>query len=321
MDALVIGAGGFVGSYLIQELNRKPLHVGATVLPREHIRSGNCDVFTLDIMQESEIRNLLQTHRPKQIYHLAAQSSVAASWKNPELTIDVNIKGTLHLLEAVRSIEEYYPRILLVGSGEEYGYRKSGYPKSVYFRPVSEETPLHPGNPYAMTKACQNMIGSLYAKAYGMGIVMVRAFNHIGVGQSPTFVAADFALQIAEIEAGFRAPVIQVGNLSAKRDFSDVRDIVRAYTLLMEKGYAGETYNVGSGHAVAIQELLDMLLEMSSESIVIEKNPARMRPSDVPVMEADISRLCQDTGWKPEYPLEETLRTMLNHNRKNFGLL
>ena len=315
MDALVIGAGGFVGSYLIQELNRKPLHIGATILPREHIRSGNCDIFTLDIMQESEIRNLLQIHRPKQIYHLAAQSSVATSWKNPELTIDVNIKGVLHLLEAVRSIEEYYPRILLVGSGEEYGILKNNT------CPVSEETPLHPGNPYAMTKACQNMIGNIYARAYSMGIVMVRAFNHIGVGQSPTFVAADFALQIAEMEAGFRPPVIQVGNLSAKRDFSDVRDVVRAYTLLMEKGCAGETYNVGSGHAVAIQELLDMLLEMSSISIVTEKNPARMRPSDVPVMEADISRLRQDTGWQPEFSLEETLRTMLNHHRKNFGLL
>ena len=315
MDALVIGAGGFVGSYLIQELNQKSLHIGATVLPREHVRAGNCDVFTLDIMQESEIRNLLRTHRPKYIYHLAAQSSVANSWKNPELTIDVNIKGVLHLLEAVRSIEEYYPKILLVGSGEEYGYLKNG------ICPVSEETALHPGNPYAVTKACQNMLGTVYAKAYGMGIVMVRAFNHIGIGQSPTFVASDFALQIAEIEAGFRAPVIQVGNLSAKRDFSDVRDVVRAYVMLMEKGCSGETYNVGSGHAVAIQELLDILLELSSESIVIEQNPDRMRPSDVPVIEADISKLRQDTGWKPEYSLQETLETMLNYNRKSFGLL
>ena len=315
MDALVIGAGGFVGSYLIQELHQNSLHVGATILPHEHVRAGNCDVFTLDIMQESEIRNLLRTHRPKYIYHLAAQSSVANSWKNPELTIDVNIKGVLHLLEAVRTIEEYYPRILLVGSGEEYGYLKNG------ICPVNEETTLHPGNPYAVTKACQNMLGTVYAKAYGMGIVMVRAFNHIGIGQSPTFVAADFALQIAEIEAGFRAPVMQVGNLSAKRDFSDVRDVVRAYVMLMEKGCAGETYNVGSGHAVAIQELLDILLELSSESIVIEQNPDRMRPSDVPVIEADISKLCEDTGWKPEYSLQETLQTMLNHNRKSFGLL
>ncbi len=314
MDALVIGAGGFVGSYLIQELYQKNLDIGATVLPRESVRSGNCDVFTLDIMNESEIRNLLRTHRPKFIYHLAAQSSVAVSWKNPQLTIDINIKGTLNLLEAVRSIPEYYPRILLIGSGEEYGAIKSD------FYTVNEDFPVHPSNPYAVSKACQNMLGTVYAKSYGMGIVMVRAFNHIGVGQAPTFVAADFALQIAEIEAGFRPPVIQVGNLSAKRDFSDVRDIVRAYTLLMEKGYAGETYNVGSGHAVAIQELLDILLSFSTASIIVEQNPARMRPSDVPAVEADISKLRTDTGWTPEYSLEETLHTMLVHNRKNFGL-
>ena len=164
------------------------------------------------------------------------------------------------------------------------------------------------------------MIGSVYARAYGMGIVMVRAFNHIGVGQSPQFVAADFALQIAEMEAGFRAPVMKVGNLAAKRDFSDVRDVVRAYVMLMEKGRSGETYNVGSGHAVSIQELLDILLMQSTESIAVEQDAARMRPSDVPMIEADISKLREDTGWTAEYTLEETLRTMLNHNRRNFGV-
>jgi len=315
LDSLIIGAGGFVGNYLIQELVTNGYHVGATKLPREHIKSGGCDCFDLDIMQESDIRRLLETHRPAQIYHLAAQSSVAVSWKNPEMTMDVNLKGALHLLEAVRNIEEYYPRILLVGSGEEYGYLRENA------CPISEEEPLRPGNLYAVSKACQNMIGQVYARAYGMGIVMVRAFNHIGVGQSPTFAAADFALQVAEIEAGLRAPVIQAGNLSAKRDFSDVRDVVRAYRMLMQKGCAGETYNVGSGHAVAIREILDILLNLSTESIVIEQNPARMRPSDVPIMEADISKLQADTGWKPEYSLEETLQTMLNHNRRNFGIL
>lgn len=313
MDALVIGAGGFVGGYLMRELERNYAHIGATRLPGEAVQAGNCEVFDLDIMHQAEIRRMLAQYRPKRIYHLAAQSSVAVSWKKPELTIDVNIKGVLHLLEAVRSIEAYYPRILLVGSGEEYGCLK---PET---GAVEEETPLHPGNPYAVTKACQNMLGTVYAKAYGMGIVMVRAFNHIGVGQPPNFVAADFALQTAEIEAGFRPPVIQVGNLSAKRDFSDVRDVVRAYVLLMEKGCAGETYNVGSGHAVAIQEILDILLEFSRKSVVIEQNPARMRPVDVPVIEADITKLCADTGWKPEYTLQETLYTMLEHHRKNFG--
>ncbi len=314
MDALIIGAGGFAGSYLIQELVSHGLHVGATKLSHEHISSSLCDVFDLDILYQNEIRRLLEAHRPAQIYHLAAQSSVAASWKQPELTIDINLKGALHLLEAVRSIEHYYPRILLIGSGEEYGYIRSE-------SPIAEETPLRPGNPYAVTKACQTMLGQIYARSYGMGIVLVRAFNHIGVGQLPHFVAADFALQIAEIEAGLRPPVMQVGNLSARRDFSDVRDMMRAYYLLMQKGCAGEIYNAGSGHAVSIQELLQILLDLSHESIVIEQNPAKMRPSDIPVIQADIHKLVEDTGWKPEYSLEETLQTMLNHNRRNFGIL
>ncbi len=314
MESLVIGAGGFVGSYLIQELMSCGKSVGATKLPHESIRIGGCEVFDLDLAKESDIRMLLASHRPAQIYHLAAQSSVAVSWKDPELTVDVNIKGVLHLLEAIRSVGDYYPRILLVGSGEEYGMQRS---ENIN---VSEDAPLHPSNMYAVTKACQNMIGSVYARAYGMGIVMVRAFNHIGVGQSPQFVAADFALQIAEMEAGFRAPVMKVGNLAARRDFSDVRDVVRAYVMLMEKGISGETYNVGSGNAVSIQELLDILLEQSSESIIVEQDVSRMRPSDVPAIAADIRKLQEDTGWKPEYTLEETLRTMLDYNRRNFGI-
>ncbi len=314
MDALVIGAGGFVGSYLLRELQERGKTVGATKLPLESVRVPGCEVFDLDLMNENAIRNLLMAHRPAQIYHLAAQSSVSVSWKDPQLTVDVNIKGVLHLLDAVRSVEDYYPRILLVGSGEEYGYIREGA------CPISEEEPLHPGNLYAVTKACQNMIGSVYARAYGMGIVMVRAFNHIGVGQTPVFVAADFALQIAEMEAGFRPPVMKVGNLAAKRDFSDVRDVVRAYALLMEKGRAGETYNVGSGHAISIEELLETLLDLSTQSVAVEQDPARMRPSDVPVIEADIRKLQEDTGWQQEYPLRETLLSMLNANRRNFGL-
>jgi GDP-4-dehydro-6-deoxy-D-mannose reductase len=312
MDALVIGAGGFVGGYLVRQIQETGRTVGATKLSGESVNAGGCEVFDLDISSETEIARLLLMHRPSQIYHLAAQSSVAVSWKNPQLTVDVNIKGVLHLLDAVRSIEHYYPRILLVGSGEEYGYLREGA------CPVSEEEPLHPGNLYAITKACQNMIGSVYARAYGMGIVMVRAFNHIGAGQSPQFVAADFAMQIAEMEAGLRPPVMHVGNLTARRDFSDVRDVVRAYVLLMEKGRSGETYNVGSGHAVSIQELLDILLGFSTRSVAVEQDPARMRPSDVPVIEADIRKLQEDTGWQPEYTLEETLHTMLSVNRRSF---
>lgn len=313
MDALVIGGAGFVGKYLLRELQRTGRLTGATKLPSESLRDGNCDVFDLDLGNENAIRQILRTNRPREIYHLAAQSSVAVSWKDPGMTVDVNIKGVLHLLEAVRSIEEYRPRILLVGSGEEYGYVRTS--------PVTEEEPLRPGNIYAATKACQNMLGSIYARAYGMDIVMVRAFNHIGVGQAPIFVAADFALQIAEIEAGLRPPVMMAGNLSARRDFSDVRDVVRAYVSLMEHGRTGETYNVGSGKAVPIEFLLGELLDLSRTSIIVEEDPARMRPSDVPVIEADIEKLRRDTGWEPLYTLRETLQTMLDHNRRNFGVM
>lgn len=315
MDALVIGAGGFVGKYLLRQLLEEGQDAGATKLPHERIGLDGVEEFDLDLTNQNAVTRFLSEHRPTYIYHLAAQSSVAVSWKQPELTVDVNIKGTLHLLEAVHSIEGYYPRILLVGSGEEYGYLKSGA------CPIPETEALHPGNIYAVTKACQNMLGSVYARAYGMAVIMVRAFNHIGVGQAPIFVAADFALQIAEMEAGLRPPVMQVGNLEAKRDFSDVRDVVRAYTLLMQRGIAGETYNVGSGHAVPVRQILDTLLDLSTESIAVEQDPKRLRPSDVPVIEADITKLREDTGWEPLYPLEETLHTMLDHNRRNFGIL
>lgn len=315
MDALVIGAGGFVGKYLLRQLLEEGQDAGATKLPHERIGLDGVEEFDLDLTDQNAVRRFLAEHRPAQIYHLAAQSSVSVSWKQPELTVDVNIKGALHLLEAVRSIEEYYPRILLVGSGEEYGYLR---PDAC---PIQETEALHPGNIYAVTKACQNMLGSVYARAYGMAVIMVRAFNHIGVGQAPLFVAADFALQIAEMEAGLRSPVMQVGNLEAKRDFSDVRDVVRAYTMLMKRGIAGETYNVGSGHAVPVREILDTLLDLSTESIAVEQDPKRLRPSDVPIIEADITKLREDTGWEPIYSLEETLHTMLDHNRRSFGIL
>lgn len=314
MDALVIGAGGFVGKYLLRQLLEEGCSPGATRLPGERIGVDGVSESVLHLSDQDAVRRLLEQTRPMQIYHLAAQSSVSVSWKHPEETIDVNIKGTLHLLEAVRSIADYHPKVLLVGSGEEYGYLREGA------CPIAETEPVHPGNIYAVTKACANMLGSVYARAYGMELVMVRAFNHIGAGQSPTFVAGDFALQIAQIEAGMRPPVMRVGNLSAKRDFSDVRDVVRAYTLLMRKGTAGETYNVGSGHAVAIQEILDTLLALSRKAITVEQDPAKLRPSDVPCIEADITKLREDTGWTPVHLLAETLETMLDHNRRSFGL-
>lgn len=310
MNVLVTGAGGFVGKYLIQQLQAEKQNLFAVKLPHETLSVQNVAISNLDLLDGNSVKAYLEAYRPDEIYHLAAQSSVAISWKDPQKTVDVNIKGTLNLLDAVRTVENYNPKILLIGSGEEYGFPLDST------KAIKEDEPLKPVNIYAVTKACQNMIGAVYAKAYGMNLVMVRAFNHIGAGQSSVFVAADFAKQIAQMEAGLQPPVMKVGNLSAKRDFSDVRDVVRAYTLLMQHGTAGTTYNIGSGQAVSIQELLDILIGFSQVTVTIQQDSQKMRPVDVPLIEADISRLQNDTGWNPLYSLKDTLYSVLEYERQ-----
>lgn len=308
---LIIGSAGFVGNHLIDYIlaNRKDWQITATKMPREVI-DKSVAVRDLDITKPEEIDALLAEVQPDYIYHLAAQSSVALAWKNPQLTIQINIVGTVNLLDAVRKLEKQ-PRMLLIGSGEEYGHVR---PDEV---PIVEDNNTRPGNIYAVTKVTQNMIGHLYYEAYGMDIMSTRSFNHTGPNQTPQFVVPDFCKQVAEIEKGRKDPVIYTGNLSAKRDFTDVRDVVRAYCLLMEKGRAGETYNVGCGHAVEIRSILDLILSHSSMKIRVETDPARLRPVDVPIIEADITKLTEDTGWKPEISLDQTITETLEVYRNN----
>ena len=284
------------------------MEVAVTKLPHEKIEIEGVSVHDLNILEKDDIENLLFQVRPDYIFHLAAQSSVGLSWKNPQLTIDINIKGSVNLMDAIRELF-YKPRVLLIGSGEEYGHILPGE------TPIREGNMIRPGNIYAATKVCQNMIGSIYAKAYDMDLMMVRAFNHIGPTQAPIFVVADFCKQVAEIEKGLRPPVMYVGNLSAKRDFTDVRDVVRAYALLVQKGEPGETYNVGSGHAISIQKMLDMIIAKSDKEIKIEVDPNKLRPVDVPIIEADIDKLCKQTGWKQTISLEQTIEETLNYWR------
>ena len=312
MKALIIGGAGFVGGYLIRELNNAGWEVYATCLPNEEI-TGECKAYKLDILSKDEIKPLLDEIKPDVIYHLAALSSVSVSWKKPQLTAEINIVGTINLLEAAREAERRDMKILLIGSGEEYGFIREGA------CPLSESEPLNPGNIYAATKACQGMIGEIYARAYKMDIVMVRAFNHSGPEQLPIFVIADFCKQIAEIEAGMHEPVMSVGNLSAMRDFTDVRDVVKAYKLLGEKGVSGRVYNVGRGKAVALQYILDTAVGMSKTPIEVKRDPARMRASDIPLIEPDISRINADTGWKAEISIEQTIRDTLDYWRGKCG--
>lgn len=308
--ALVIGAAGFVGSYLIRHLHDEwNMEVAATKLPKEQLSDLPAVIYDLDILNKEDIIELLFAVRPDYIFHLAAQSSVSVAWNNPQLTVDVNIKGGINVLDAVRELY-YKPRVVMIGSGEEYGHIRPGE------TPIREENRLNPGNIYAATKACQNMIGSIYSKAYDMEIVLVRAFNHIGPGQSSIFVVSDFCRQVTEIEKGLREPVMYVGNLSAKRDFTDVRDVVRAYALLAQHGIKGETYNVGSGKAVEIREILNMIISLSESEIKVEIDPAKIRPVDVPVIEADITKLQQVAGWQPDIPLKDTIEEVLDYWRK-----
>ena len=304
MKTLIIGAAGFVGRYLANELKSSGRDVTGTRLPTE-TADLDIPVYGLDILDAAAVKGLLKKVNPDCIFHLAAQSSVAVSWKNPALTVDVNIKGVVNVLEAVKELEKP-PRLLLIGSGEEYGYI---LPEDL---PIAEDTRLRPGNIYACTKITQGMLGQVYAGAYGLDIIIIRAFNHIGPGQSDTFAIPNFCRQVVEIEADGNKGVIKVGNLEAKRDFTDVRDIVRAYRMLAENGKTGEVYNVGSGISVSLADVLDMIVKQSGAEITIEQDPARMRPSDVPDIRADISKLVSCTGWKPEIRHEVSIINILD---------
>ena len=306
--SLIIGGAGFVGAYLISHLKKDLGHeVVVTKMPHEKIDT-DVEVRDLNILEPDSILELFKEVHPDYIFHLAAQSSVALAWKNPALTIDVNVKGGVNVLEALRQLD-YKPRILMIGSGEEYGHILPGE------SPISETNISRPGNIYAATKVCQNMFGEIYSRAYGLEVMMVRAFNHIGPNQLPQFVVADFCKQVAEIEAGKNDPVIMVGNLTAKRDFTDVRDVVKAYASLIQKGKAGETYNIGSGHAVSIEEILNMVLANSEAKITVEVDPEKLRPVDVPIIEADTSKVNAATGWRPEISLDTTIRETLDYWR------
>lgn len=311
MKALIIGAAGFVGPFLIEHIKYVyNWEVHATKLSNEVLDVKGVYVHDLNILDSLEIGKLLNQVKPDYIFCLAAQSSVEFSWKNPELTVDINIKGTLNILENIRMIPEYHPKVLLIGSGEEYGYLRTDE------IPVHEDTVLRPGNIYAVTKACQNMFANVYARAYDMHLIMVRAFNHIGPKQASTFVVSNFCKQVAEIEAGLKPPVLYVGNLSAKRDFTDVRDIVRAYGLLIQNGNKGETYNIGRGQAISIEDILKQILLLTDVNIICKEELSRIRPTDVPIIEADVTKLQNTICWKPEIGLETTLLDTLNYWRK-----
>lgn len=308
MKALIIGGAGFAGGYLIRELVNYGWEVHATHLPDEKINI-ECFRHVLDVLDREGVKNLIDEVKPDIIYHLSAQSSVAVSWKKPQLTAEINIIGSINVMEALPD----GVRLVLIGSGEEYGFIRENA------CPIKETETLNPANIYAVSKVCAGMIGRIYHRAYKKDIVIVRAFNHSGAGQAETFVISDFCKQIAEIEKGLRPPEICTGNLSAERDFTDVRDIARAYRLLGEKGVSGKTYNVGRGKAVSIAYILNTALGLSEVPITHRLDPERLRASDIPVIEPDVSEIFSDTGWSAEISVEETVSATLDYWRKKIN--
>jgi len=307
--ALITGATGFAGRYLSDYLNSKGYEVwGLDVVSYPEQSEQNIVIRTADITNQGEIKTVLAECRPAVIYHLAAQSSVAISWQNPQATMRINLEGTINLLETVRKLK-LDSSILLVGSGEEYGAIK---PEDL---PIDENQHPNPQNPYALSKLYQTLLGMHYIHAYKMKIYLARPFNHTGPGQNTGFVIPDFASQIAKVEAGLQDPVIWVGNLSAKRDFCDVRDVVRAYWAITERGQAGRIYNIASGQAVTIQSILDQLLSLSLVPIEVKIDEKKFRPIDVPVIYSSINRIKAETGWEPEIKLYDTLKDTLEYWR------
>lgn len=312
---LITGATGFVGSHLVDHLVLDPnnllfgTHFSKSGSKNLDKNKDKIKLLDVDLRNEEEVYNLVDEVKPDIIYHLAAFTSAADSFKSPRETILNNIAGQINILESMRKSKLQNSKTLVVASAEVYGtVRKEDLP-------MNEETPLNPTNPYAVSKLAQDFLGLQYRLSYGLKTLRVRPFNHVGPRQSPNFVVSAFAQKIVEIEKGKRKPILPVGNLEAKRDFTDVRDVVRVYSLLMEKGEFGEVYNIGSGKSYKISEILDMLLSFSSAKITVEIDKSLFRPIDDPELICDPTKINKLTGWKPEITIEKTLKDTLDYWR------
>jgi len=308
---LITGITGFAGSHLAELcLSKTDVELYGMIRWRsrmeniEHIQD-RIRLLECDLRDASSTRDVIEEVRPDRIFHLAAQSFVPTSWKAPSESLQTNIIGQLNIFEAVKKLG-LDCRIQIACSSEEYGMV---YPDEV---PIKESNPLRPLSPYGVSKVGQDMLGYQYFMSYGMKIVRTRGFNHTGPRRAPVFVCSDFARQIIDIEKGLKPPVMEVGNLEAKRDFTDVRDMVRAYWLSLEKGTPGSVYNICSGRSYSIRDILGKLVEISGVRVDVRTDKGRLRPSDVPLLEGDNSAFRRDTGWEPAIPMDKTLADLLD---------
>lgn len=299
MRALITGARGFVGPHLDRALTEAGDEV------------TGLDLNTGPDLSEAEAWvEVLQANQPDVVYHLAGWSDVSASWNDPMRTFQVNALGTLTVLEAARQAK--ISRVVLISSADVYG------PVPADRQPITEALPPQPRSPYGVSKQAAEALGLQYHRAHGLDVVIVRPFNHLGPGQSPQFAASAFASQIAEAEQAGGGRLLH-GDLSARRDLTDVRDVVRAYRLLARQGEPGEVYNVCSGVAVAMSDVLDLLLAQARVPVSRALDPARLRPVELPVLQGSHRKLSEATGWEPEIPLARTLADVLDDARRRVG--
>jgi GDP-4-dehydro-6-deoxy-D-mannose reductase len=313
LRVLVTGIAGFAGSHLAEYLVREhAIELHGIIHRHEHRIQHLAHRLHLhrgDMRNALWVSETIQQIQPDVTLHLAAWSDVGGSWQQPWTTYELNIQCQLHLLEALRRWSPHC-RTLVVTSNEVYGLVQAAD------LPISEATPFRPNNPYGVSKIAQDMMALQYWHSHRLPTIRARSFNHIGPNQADDFVASAFARQIAEIEAGLREPKVAVGNLEAERDFTDVRDVVRAYWLLVERGEAGDVYNIGSGQHRPVRLLLDMLLDLATTPVTVVIDPMRLRPSDVPISACNNHHLVAATGWQPQIDLRTSLTDLLNYWRK-----
>lgn len=313
--ALITGIAGFAGSHLAELLlQQQGYEIYGLCRPRsktDHIEliKSKIHLEDADLLDSHSLYSTIARIKPDYIFHLAAQSFVPTSWVSPSVTLEVNIVGSANIFEAVRQVG-INPVIQIACSSEEYGLV---LPDEI---PIKETNPLRPLSPYAVSKVAMDYLGYQYHRSYGLKIVRTRGFNHTGPRRGETFVTSNFAKQVAMIEKGKQEPIIQVGNLDSQRDWTDVRDMVRGYLMAVEKCDAGEVYNICTGKAVKVADMLKLLLSYSKVKVETKEDPSRMRPSDVPVLIGDNTKFIQKTGWKPEIPFEKTMEDLLNYWRE-----
>ena len=300
---LIFGAGGFVGSYLCKEFLNNGYKVSGTDKGEGSALPSEVDFYKTDLMQADEVEKLIGQIQPDIIVNLAAISSVGASWNMPQTTMAINVIGALNIMEAARKSEQK-PRILFVGSSEEYVISEN---------PLDENTQLNANNPYGISKVTQEQLAKLYREQYGLKIYCVRPFNHTGIGQRDSFVLPSFCKQVAEIDKSGKDGKIQVGNLKVKRDFSHVKDVVRAYRMIVESDNCNQIYNVGSGNAYSLEDMLTYILGLSNQHIEIEVDQNRIRPTDQPVICCDRSLIGKELGWEPQYNVYDALKEMYEY--------